>query len=318
MEQVQEPKLKTYILLPHTDSSAKVYVQPNPNQKIRLTKRPIDNAYSQVTFRDRDGKTKTIRLMVGSGSNEIFQDIQMKPDKDNLPANSKITQADRDALKFVEGVLQTSDPTVQKFLETSPQFDEFWLKEKDPEKKNRVGHCADIRQPLYKLLDEDVELEEEDRMFVKRLTAANKINKIKDVKEAQALMYRLNGSFFKAPNDIKKCRSELVRFLDSANDEMLDELLKEDFNVDEETTILIGKAINLDIISFDKVPNQIVMIRGSDFLPLKEISSEYSPEQRKMYFAEFLTSNDGKLMMNDIKKKVAAAEKILESAGATQ
>lgn len=315
--------LKTYILLPHTDSSAQVYVQPNPNQKIRLTKRPVDHAYGQVTFMDRDGVTKTIRLMVGSGCNEIFQDLQIKPEI-GLPANAKFTQADRDAVKFVEGVLQTEDPTVQKFLETSPQFEDFWNPDKDPKKnerpnkQGRVGKCADIRQPLYKLHDETVELEEEDRMFVKRLTAANKINKIKEVKEAQALMYRLNGSFFKAPNDIKKCRSELVRFLDSADDAMLDELLKEDFNVDEETTILIGKAIGLDVISFDKVPDQIVMIRGADFVPLKEISSEYSQEQRKMYFAEFLTSKDGTPMLNDIKKKVAAAEKLLESAETTK
>lgn len=314
METVVTPQLKTYILLPHTDSSARVYVQPNPNQKIRLTKRPIDHAYSQVTFRDRDGVTKTIRLMIGSGCNEIFQDIQIE--KYKIPANAKFTQADRDAVKFVEGVLQTEDPVVQKFLETSPQFEDFWLKEKDPEKKGRVGACADIRQPLYKLHDESVILEEEDRFFVKQLTAANKVNKITDVRVAQALMYRLNGSFFKAPNDIKKCRAELIRFLNAADEAMLDELLKEDVNVDEETTILIGKAIGLDIISFDKVPNQIVMIRGSEFIPLKEISSEYSPEQRKMYFAEFLTSKEGTPMLNDIKKKVAAAEKELESGEA--
>lgn len=149
-------------------------------------------------------------------------------------------------------------------------------------------------------------------MFRKRVAAANKIMALKTVEEGQTLMYRLNGSFFKAPNDMLEIEAQLIRFLDEADEPMLDNLLKEDTNLDEKTTVLIGKAIGLGIISFDKVPDQVVKVKGQKVTPLKEISSEYTPEERKRYFSEFLTSNDGKLLLQDIEKEIAAAEKKAE------
>lgn len=299
---------KTYVLLAHTNSTAAVYLQVNANQRVRLEKRPIDHAYGQITFMDRDGKNKTIRLKLDT--DEIFQDKQIK--EFMIPANTRYTQSERDALMFRDGVLITDNPTVQKFLETSPQFEDFWKKEKDPEGKGRLGRCNDVRGPLYTLFDETVDLKTEDEMFMKRLRAANKIAAIKDVVVGQELMIRLNGAFFKAPDDILKIRAELIRFLDDADEAMLDNLLKEDINKDEQTTVLIGKAINLGILSFDKVDNQVVKIKGSKVTPLKEISSEYAPEERKRYFSEFLTSEDGKLLLHDIQKDVKAAEKTKE------
>ena len=158
-----------------------------------------------------------------------------------------------------------------------------------------------------------MELQTEDEMFMKRLKAANKIAAIKDVTEGQELMIRLNGSFFKAPSDILKIRSELIRFLDDADEPMLDNLLKDDINIDEKTTVLIGKAISLGIISFDKVADQVVKVKGTKTTNLKEISSEHSPEERKRYFSEFLTSDDGKLLLKDLEKDVATAEKAVKA-----
>lgn len=299
---------KTYILLPHTESSANVYVQPNANQRIRLKNRPIDHAYGQVTFMDRGGKNRTIRLKLET--DEIFQDVQIK-DK-MIPANAKFTQSERDALRFTDGRNIVENETVQKFLEASPQFEDFWLPEKDPEKKGRVGNCPDIRKPLYKLLDQVSDLKASDNMFRKRLAAGNKINAIEDIRVGQELMIRLNGAFFKAPDDILKIRDELISFLDDADEVMLDNLLKEDINIDEKVTVLIGRAIGLGIISFDKVPDQVVRISGQKVTNLKQISSTYAPEERKKYFSEFLTSEDGKLLMQDIQKAVAAADKKVE------
>lgn len=298
--------LKTYVLLEHTNSSAQVYLQVNAAQRVRLEKRPVDHAYGQITFMDRDGKNKTIRLKLNT--DEIILQNQIKPDI-GIPANEKYTQAERDALMFRDGVLTTTNPTVQKYLEASPQFEDFWQKEKDPEKKGRVGSCPDIRQPLYKLYDKTVELRSNNEMFKKRVAAANKIMAIQDVTKGQELMYRLNGSFFKAPDDLLEIVDQLVTFLDSADEAMLDALLKEDVNIDEKTTMLLGKAIGFGIISFDRVPDKIVRVNGDKVIPLKEISSEYSADERKRYFCEFLTSEDGKLLMNDIQKAVAAAEK---------
>lgn len=291
--------VKTYVLLQHTKSSANVYVQVNQNQRVRIENRPIDHAFTQITFMDRDGKNKTIRLKLTC--DEIYQDKQIK--EHLIPANEKWTQEERDAVRFVDGVLITDNPTVQKFLETSPQFDKFW----EPVNGKR-GSCVHIKRPLYTLYDENIELDREDNMFRKRLEAANKIAAINDVKEGQELMIRLNGSFFKAPDNIKKIRSELIRFLDEANEEMLDRLLKDEITVDEKGTILIGKAINYGILSFDKVPGKVVMIKGNKTKDLRDISDEYSPEDKKKYFLEFLTSSDGKLLMQDIEKAVKEKE----------
>lgn len=308
--------LKTYVLLEHTNSSAQVYLQVNAAQRVRLEKRPVDHAYGQITFMDRDGKNKTIRLKLST--DEIFLQNQIKPDI-GIPANEKYTQSERDSLMFRDGVLMTSNPTVQKYLETSPQFEDFWNADKDPEKdkqpnkKGRVGACPDIRQPLYKLYDKTVELRSNNEMFKKRVAAANKIMAIQDVTKGQELMYRLNGSFFKAPDDLLEITDQLVSFLDSADEAMLDALLKDDTTIDEKTTMLLGKAMAFGIISFDLVPNKIVKVNGEKVVALKEISSEYSPEERKRYFCEFLTSEDGKLLMQDIQNLVTKAEKKVEA-----
>lgn len=314
--------VKTYHLLPHTESTAQVYVQANANQKVRLSKRPIDHAYGQITFVNREGSNKTIRLKLNT--DEIYQDIQMKPDI-GIPANEKYTQRERDALMFRDGVLITSNKTVQKFLETSPQFEDFWNPAKDPmindpkvcpDGQGRVGQCPDIKKPLYKLYDRTVEVKSNHQMFQLRLKAANKINDLKDVTEAHELLFRLNGSAFKAPDDLLECVDMLVGFVDDADEVMLNALLKEKLNVDEKVTVLLGKAINYGIISFENVANHITMTIGTNTRNIKEISSEYSFDERKRYFSEFLTVPDGKLLLDDIQKEVDKKENKLVKAEA--
>ncbi len=295
-----------YHLLPHTESSAQVFLQANANQRIRLSKRPIDHAYGQITFMDRDGKNKTIRLKLNT--DEIFLQNQIKPEI-GIPANEKYTQAERDALMFRDAVLMTTNPTVVKYLDTSPQYEGFWI----PDAEGKVGQCPDIQKPLYKKYDKTVEVKSNHAMFQLRLKAANKINDLKDVTEAQELMYRLNGSSFKAPDDLLECIDMLVGFIDDADEVMLNALLKEKLNVDEKVTVLLGKAINMKIISFDKVPDQITMTIGTNTRNIKEISSEYSFEERKRYFSEFLTIADGKLLLDDIQKEVDKREKKAEA-----
>lgn len=295
------PQTKMYVLLEHTKSSANVYLQVSKSQRVKIDERPVDHAFNQITFMDREGKNKTIRLKLNC--DEIFQDRQIK--EFLIPANEKWTQEERDAVMFKYGTLVTNNPTVQKFLETSPQFDKFW----EPDEKGRVGKCVNIKRPMYTLYNEDTKLEEESKSFAQRVAAANKIMAIKDVKEGQELMIRLNGSFFKAPDKLLKIQSELIRFLDEATPAMLDKLLSDEVTIDEKATILIGKAINMGIVSFDHVPNEVVLMLGNKKTKtLKEISSEYSPEDRKKYFQEFLTSKEGQLMNKDIEKLVDEKE----------
>lgn len=291
---------KTYVLLAHTKPTANVYIHPNNGQKVRIENRPLDHAYLKLTYQDREGLNKTIRLKMGC--DDIDQQKQIK--EFLIPANEPFTQAERDAVRFHDGILKTDNITVQTFLETSPQFDGFWK----PNEKGKVGVCSSINGPLYTLLDKSVELNEDFEMFQLKLKAANKIDSL-NLKEAQEMQIRLNGSYFTPPDDEKECKLGLLAFAEETNKAGLEAILKEDINQDEEVTILLGKAINLNILSFDKVENQVVRIKGNKVTELKEIPSSYDPEERKRYFSVFLTSPEGRLLLEDIKKDVAAAEK---------
>ncbi len=297
---------KTYVLLEHTHASANVFLQVNQHQRVRLYKRPIDHAYGQITQTNRDGKNVTLRLKLQT--DEIDQAKQIK--EIGIPANEKYTQAERDALMFRDGVLITDNPTVQKFLETSAQFADNWDKAKDPEGKGRVVRTADIRQPLYALYDETVTLKADDDVFMNRLNAANKIAKVKDIKTGQDLLYRLYGAFHKVPQTLLEIRAQLIAYLDEADDKMIAFILKDDkeMNIDENTEVLIGKAIGFGLLSFDAVEDQVTILVGGKQRNVKQIPSEYQPEERKTYFAQFLTSEDGKLVRTELEKEVKEKE----------
>lgn len=283
-------KLKTYVLLDHTKPTAPVYLRLNKDQRSRLDTRPVDHAYLRFTFLDpKDMKNKTFRLKLNC--EELDLSIQAK--EFNIPANAKFTQRERDAVRFQNGVLTTSNLLVQRFLESSPQFEEFAGERPD-----------DIPRPLYKLLDKHAEMLSDNMMFKKRVRAANKITDLESLSEAQSLLIRLNGSSFKTPDTLEECQNLLANFLDDADEPMLDALLKEELNEDEKVTILIGKAINKGVLSFNEVADQVVRKVDGMVVKVKEISSEYDIEVRKRYFMEFLTSPKGALLLADIKKDV--------------
>lgn len=296
--------IKTYVLLAHTKPTAPIYQRVNKDQRVRLDKRPVDHAYLKQTF-SLDNKNRTARLKLNA--NTIWQDEQIKPEV-GIPANEPFTQEERDAVKFAYEILMTRNEVVQNYLESIPQFD-GWIGWKKDAKGNLRGISTE--KPLYTLLDKEVIAKVTNDEFKKRLKAANKINDIEDLKEMQDLMIRLNGSFFTPPDNLVDCQNQLIEFVDDANEEMLDALLKEDkdVSVDEQATILIGRAINEGIISFEAIPNNVAKKKGDSWISVKEISSEHSLEERKRYFSEFLTSKDGELLLKDIKKEVSENKK---------
>lgn len=296
---------KTYVLLPHTKPTAPVYQRVNKDQRVRLDKRPVDHAYLKQTF-SIDGKNRTARLKLTA--NTIWQDEQIKPEV-GIPANESFTQEERDAVKFTYEILMTQNEVVQKYLESIPQFDgwEGWKKD---EKGQQRGITTE--RPLYTLLNKELVAKTTNEEFKKRLKAANKVEALgEDLKGMQDLMIRLNGSFFTPPDNVIDCQNQLIEFVDDANDTMLDALLKDDKDVtiDEKVTILIGRAINDGIISFEAIEHNVAKKKGEDWIAVKEISSSgYSLDERKRYFAEFLTSDEGKLLRADLEKEISGKE----------
>lgn len=282
--------LKTYVLLSHTHATAPVYQRVNADQRVRLEKRPIDHAYLRLTFHDnKTGRNRTIRLKLGSDS--IYQDEQIK---EGILANEPFTNAERDAVKFVNGVLMTKNPKVQAYLDASPQCEGF------------DGICDQIKGPLYTVFDKTIEVKNKNSEFRKRLAAANKIAGL-ELKEGQDLMIRLNGNFFVPPNDPDEVQNRLIDFLDQADEDGLDLILKDETNADEEITILISRAIAKGIISFNAIPNQVAKKISGNWVSVKNIPNEYPAPERERHFKEFVLSDAGKLLLEDLKREVNKA-----------
>lgn len=315
--------LKTYVLLPHTEPNAAVYRQINAHQRTRLNKRILDHAYLQIAFQDREQKRRVIRLRK-SMTSKIFLDEQIA---DKIEANIPHTQRDKDAVRFHFGVLQTNDLTTQEFLETSPQFDENWKPKKkvngkwvdcdakDPDA--RVCICEDIMQPLYTLLDETKDTKERNKEFKKRVAAANRVNDL-SLKEAQDLLIKLNGSFFEPPKvspekdtelALQECQNMLVEYLDELDEAGLDRFNTAQDSIDDKITLLIGNAIMGGILSFDKVADQVTRTKDGRDMKVFMVPDEYGPDQRLLMFAEFLRSEKGKAVYDDIEEQVAEADK---------
>lgn len=295
---------KTYVLLSHTEATAPIYQRVNANERVRFQKRPFDRPYLQITYaadeieKDASGKEITVQknrtIRLKHNSNSIFLDEQIKQ---GIPANQPPTDAERRSLLFRNGALTTNMEIVQRFLEASPQYNKF------------KGFCSEISGPLYDLLDESLEIKSKNLDFKQKLKAANKIDGLKDLKEAQDLIIRLNGTYVKPPESLEECQNWLVDFLDEADDAMMTALMSDEVRKDDEVTILITRARIAGIISFDNIPNQIAKKKGNDWTPIKQISSEFSPDERQRHFAEYLATTEGQLLMDDLKKDVEKAEK---------
>ena len=306
--------LKTYVLLDELKPTAPIYVQVSSTQRVRMDTLPQWHPYLLISFLDENkevtdydpdsptfgqkiknkmvNKNRTIRLKLTS--NTPYQDEQIE--KEKIPANIPFTNEERNAVKFVNNVLVTNNPVVQNYLEVYPGFNEF------------KGKCSvDGVRPSYKIYDKNIEVKSENENFKLRLKAANKIAAF-DLKEAQDLLIRIFGTFYEVPTDVDAAQNALVAFMDST-DEAINEILKENTTIDDEIQILLGRLVSEGKLSFDAVPGEVAKKKNGQWINLKSISNEYSPEQRQRYFAEFLATEAGKTLHDDLKKEASVKKK---------
>lgn len=286
---------KTYVLLEHTKPTANVYIQVNKDQRVPIAARRLDMAHLQVGFTDKKGEYKTLRLKLNAKS--VYQDEQIEA---KILANEKFTQKEREAVTFKHGVALVKADIVQKFLDATPQNESFWI----PDEEGRVGACDEILQPLFKEYDKGVEIKSTNKNFKKRLSAANRINDL-TLEEGQALMIRLNGSHFTPPTELEEIQNQLVDWLDITDEAGMDALIRKDHTTDEEATIVVSKAIEAKLVSFDKVPGQVVKVKGNNTLTLKEVPKDFNAHDQQRYFIEYLISDAGKLVYEDLKNEVS-------------
>lgn len=306
--------IKTYVLLDHLKPTAQIYQQINKEQRVKLDTLPQWRPYLQITFVDllekiidynpksktykqevdnpKKGENRTIRLKLNS--NTPYQDEQIEREK--ILANEKFSQSEYDSIKFIHNTLVTGNPAVQAYLEVYPAYDKF------------KGICEQITQPSYKLYNPTVEIKSENVEFKKRLKAANKIASL-ELKEAQDLLIRIFGTFYEVPKDVEEAQNALVNYMDGSDD-ALNDILKEDTTIDDEVQVLLGRLVSEGKISFDAVEGQVVKKKGDGWINLKAISNEYTPLERQRYFSEFLTSQAGKLLLDDMRTEAISKVKV--------
>lgn len=286
---------KVYVLLDALDVDSQAFQQLPNGQRSQIKKIPWHRPYLRLPVTDEEGVSRMLRYK--STSKYHFEDEQL--DKEKIDANAKFTDAERDENRFKYGVLVTTKVHQQEFLEINPEFE------------GSKYTSDNVKRKTYKLMDKAIEAKDENKSIVRRVRAMNKILSL-DLEDAQAMIIRLNGTFVETPTDVEDCQNMLVRFLDDHDgEEAIDAVMKEDKNVtvDDKTKVLIGKLINAKLLSFDEKKGAVVKKDAAGkWLEVREISDEYSPEERVRYFNEFLNTDDGKLLKSDLEKELASSK----------
>lgn len=179
-----------------------------------------------------------------------------------------------------------------------------------PQNAKFEGECPDAPQRLFIEYNPTEKASSEVTQYKRRLQAMNKIMGF-ELDEAQGTLIRLFGSFHKAPDNLDDCIIQLVAYMDDTDEDGVEELLRDGKTLAEEITILIGKLLNDDVLSFDHshMENFIVKKKNGVVIPLKELSAALGLSERKRYFAEFLAAPEGKLLLEDLRKEALPAKK---------
>jgi len=305
--------LKTYVLLSSLDADAPVY-QQTPEGRVQIKKIPVWRPYLRVAFQNDKGVGKVHRYKAnavlteekdGKEVDRIILDQREQIDKLKIEANEPFTRHEMRDLEFKSGICFTNKLVAQAYLEAYPGFEGF------------KGSCDEVRGPEFKLLDEAAEALIKNSDTRKRIKAAAKVLELK-LNEAREMIIRLNGSFVATPNtgndeaDLGECQNMLWAFIDDAEEAGLDAVLMEekDITIDDKTTILIGSLLNAGLISFDATEGKISKKdKDGKWIVVREMSDEYSMEERKRLFSDFLNTDDGKALKTDLEKDLKAFEK---------
>lgn len=277
---------KTYVLLDTMDVSVPIYQRVNDDQRVPLKKRSWYSPFLQVTASDSEGVAVNLRYKETCDTIKMDEQI----DKKKIPANEKYTNNERKDRVFRNGMLTTNKVNLQRYLENYPGFNESqYTSDSVPHKE-------------YALFSKEKDIKIQNAEIRKRANAVNTVLEL-DLNGLQEMLIRINGSFFKTPNDKEECQNMLIDFIDQAEDGGLDAVLanKKDINIDQKTTVLIGKLINQGTLSFDAIDGKITK-KGKDdeWVTVREMSSTYSLSERKRMFSDFLNSNDGKTLKDDL------------------
>lgn len=294
MEATKETPVKKYVILDAIKSTAQIFAKANINDKdgVRLDTPRRINLFLQHVFTDKNGKQRKTRYKQGATS--IFMDEQMKPTGDNIPANDKYSDEERNALLLVNGVLVSGDEFLQSFLD----------KDNNPQREDFTGRNRGNLSPIFKELDE-VAISDEENEFIRQTAEA--LTKIfaMNLTEVQSLVALLFGSSYPTPERLKDCQNICAKALEG-NQERIDLVLNLGtvLGGDNDITILLNKALTKEVVSFNNKADFVQIKKGKDWIDAKMVVAD-SYEQREILFKQHLASPEGELLKKDIEGLVA-------------
>lgn len=295
MSEVQEATYKKYVLIDAIKSSVKHYtkVSKESSDAILLNVPKRVPLHLQHTISDANGKQKVIRYK--QSCETIFQPEQIK--EFSIPANEKFTQEERDRMTFINGILIATEEIDNKFLSAdfNPQREDF--------KGKRRGPVS----PIFKELDEDALANDENEFLMQMMKAGSAIFSMKDISEVAALLAVFFGPTFKVPEKLRDAQTIAVKALEG--DEKRIKIVNEwNVNADQEIVILLNKAFNKEVISFDAEENQVSLKKNDKWVPVKMIAAD-TYEQKEALFRQYLTTEQGELVKKEIEALVSDEKK---------
>ena len=275
-------EFKTYVLLEHMNPhNMNLFRRIGKTQRERIDKRKDYAPFLRSTIT----KPKIGRVVIRykQDTDIIEQEEQVKK---GILANAPFLNGEYSAMKFVYGTKTTNDPVIQKYLEEYAAFE------------GNENTSQDCPRKEYKLLDFKKEAKDLNAFTRRRVEAVNKILN-SDLDATKELLWRAYGTYYKPTEDIEENQNRLIAYLDE-NEGAVDEIMKGDITQDDEVKILVGRALTMDILSFDANPGQVSKKKGTAWIDVKAISEELELNERVRQFSQFLTSDAGKLLREDI------------------
>lgn len=283
-KKMSETVTKKYVLIDAVKSTAQIFVGERDTDKaFRLDTPRQVGLYLKHNFTDKDGKRKITRFKLGA--NSIFQDEQIK--NDMILANERFTTDERRTLYLINGVLVTDDEFIQSYLS----------EDNNPQRLEFTGRNRGSVTPLIMELDEE-KISNDENDFIFRTAEA--IMKIKSMSkdEAAAFVALFRGASYPIPERLKDCQNILSKDLEGS-DERINMILNADINPDSQVVILLNKAINKGILSFETKPDFVQIKRGDQWVDAKMVVAD-SYDEREILFRQYLASAEGELLRKDI------------------
>jgi hypothetical protein len=287
-------EIKEYVLMDHMNLTTNIFVQISEDERVKLNRLKVWRPYLQAVIFDESGESRTIRLKLGAKS--IYQDDQIAQ---GIPANEKMTEAERNAVTFRNGILRTDKKIVQDFLETHPQFDGF------------KGSSPEGLSASFKVFERNAETKNTNKAVKESIKAASIVAET-NLEQVQELLIRVFGLSYALTDDLEDQQNILFNEID-ANEDAVAEILafgkeqaqeeaEREVSVDTANKVLVGQLLNKGLLSFSAKEGMVSKLHNKQWSDLKSVSAEFDSEQQHQQFLVFLGTKDGEAMLAELKK----------------